>query len=53
MIEYLLQYFLLMLFIQLQDSQQMELQTKLEKKDERVRELESQIKLKNKMLQNG
>ena len=42
-----------MLFIQLQDSQQMELQTKLEKKDERVRELESQIKLKNKMLQNG
>ena len=53
MIEYLLQYFLLMLFIQLQDSQQMELQTKLEKKDERVRELESQIKLKNEMLQNG
>ena len=42
-----------MLFIRLQDSQQMELQTKLEKKDERVRELESQIKLKNKMLQNG
>ena len=42
-----------MLFIQLQDSQQMELQTKLEKKDERVRELESQIKLKNEMLQNG